>query len=285
MASPEDSLVTPPIFAGRIATVVGAGSGIGAAIAGVLAEAGGRVHCVDVSAESVEHVAGDLVARGYDASWGQADATDSESIEHAVDDGVARHGRLDAFITTVGDNSRLNLLECPPEEWERMQAVNVRSAYLGVRAALPHLIDRGEGSIVLLASRASFVGVRNSAAYCAAKGAIVGLTRQLAADYGWDGIRVNALAPSGTDDTGLFIRGRDPEPVRRRFIEGVPLCHHNDRLILPRDVAFAALFLVSDMSRMVTGQTLLIDAGQAGWEGSPGGTTSGERRGPGRVAG
>ncbi len=254
---------------GRRALVVGAGSGIGRAVASVLAEAGAALRCIDIDEAAVKTVAGELAGRGFPVSWSRADATEPASITAAVDDfAKASTGTIDAVVSTVGIVGRIRLEDCSVEQWEKVLGINVRSGFLVAKASMPYLQARG-GAMVLLSSRAALHGVRGTPAYSAAKGAVSALVQQLAVDYGWDGVRINALAPSTVEDTGMFASRADRDPARRRFLETVPLCHYHGRLIQSRDVAHAALFLVSDMGKMITGQTLLIDAGQGGWDGMP----------------
>jgi meso-butanediol dehydrogenase / (S,S)-butanediol dehydrogenase / diacetyl reductase len=214
------------------ALVTGAGSGIGAAVAQLLA----RDH---------EVVAADL--RGTDV---QLDVRDEEQVANVVRD-------LDVLVNVAGIGSTTNAPDTPLEVWEDVFAVNARGTFLCCKHAIPGMVARGGGSIVNVASVAGLVGLRNRAAYCASKGAVIALTRALAVDHVRDGIRVNALAP-GTVDTPWVRRlvedaGESLDDLRARQPLG--------RLGTPQEIAEAVAYLVSDAAAFVTGSVLVIDGG------------------------
>jgi 2-keto-3-deoxy-L-fuconate dehydrogenase len=220
-------------FDGKRALVTGAGSGIGAAVARLLASQGAEVVAADV--------------RGTDF---ELDVRDEERVAGAV-------GELDVLVNAAGIGSTTNAPDTPLAVWDDVLAVNARGTFLCCKHAIPGMIERGGGSIVNVASVAALVGLRNRAAYCASKGAVVALTRALAVDHVRDGVRVNAVCP-GTVDTPWVRRlveevGESLDELRARQPLG--------RLGTPEEIAEAVVYLASDAAAFVTGSVLVIDGG------------------------
>ena len=232
-------------FAGKRALVTGAGSGIGAAVARRLAAGGAEVLLADVALTPVEALARELGAQPL-----QLDVRDETQVAPAT-------LGLDVLVNAAGIGSTTTAPETPLDVWEDVFAVNARGTFLCCKHAIPGMAERGGGSIVNVASVAALVGLRNRAAYCASKGAVVALTRALAVDHVADGIRVNAVCP-GTVDTPWVRRlvedaGESLDALRARQPIG--------RLGLPEEIADAVAYLASDAAAFVTGTTLVIDGG------------------------
>ena len=230
---------------GRTALVTGAGSGIGAAVARRLAGEGAQVILADVSFAAVEELAHEL---GRDARALELDVRDEERVAPAMAD-------LDVLVNVAGIGSTTNAPETSLEVWEDVFAVNARGTFLCCKHAIPGMTARGGGSIVNVASVAALVGLRNRAAYCASKGAVVALTRALAVDHVGDGIRVNAVCP-GTVDSPWVRRlveesGESLDALRARQPLG--------RLGTTDEVAEAVDYLVS--AEFATGSVLVVDGG------------------------
>ena len=220
-------------FAGKRVLVTGAGSGIGAAVARLLTSEGADVVAADLTGTDVE-----------------LDVRDETQVARVVRD-------VDVLVNVAGVGSTTTAPETPLDVWEEVFAVNARGTFLCCKHAIPAMIARGGGSIVNIASVAAIVGLKNRAAYCASKGAVVSLTRALAVDHVGDGIRVNAVCP-GTVDT----------PWVRRLVEeaGESLDALTARQPLGRlgtadEVAEAVAYLASDAAAFVTGSVLVIDGG------------------------
>ena len=232
-------------LAGRNALVTGAGSGIGAAVARRLAAQGANVVLADLSLAAVEELAGEL---GPATRPLQLDVRDEERVAPAMAD-------LDVLVNVAGIGSTTNAPETSLEVWEDVFAVNARGTFLCCKHAIPGMAARGGGSIVNVASVAALVGLRNRAAYCASKGAVVALTRALAVDHVGDGIRVNAVCP-GTVDSPWVRRlveesGESLDALRARQPLG--------RLGTTDEVAEAVDYLIS--AEFATGSVLVVDGG------------------------
>ncbi len=243
-------------FEGKVACVTGAGSGIGEAVALRLAREGARIHGVDVDGGELERVAEGVRAAGSELRAFTADVSDREACFAAVADAVSGFGGVDVLCNIAGIFRSARAHEMAAEDWERVLAVNLNGAFYMSQAAIPHLIERG-GNIVNMASNAGLMGQAYTAAYGASKAALINLTKSLAMEYMKDGIRVNALAPSGTV-TKLAIGVKfpdDPDPdltARYSGMRGVSL---------PEEVAEAVAYLASDAASSVHGAVWTLDNG------------------------
>jgi NAD(P)-dependent dehydrogenase (short-subunit alcohol dehydrogenase family) len=228
--------------------VTGAGSGIGRAIAEQLRDRGARVVGVDLDPAGVPDGCEPAVA----------DVSDPGAVADLRD----RLGPVDVLMNNAGIGSTADVLRCTPEEWDRVFAVNVRSVFLWTRAFLPGMLERGAGAIVNTASVAALVGLRDRAAYCASKGAVVSFTKQVAIQYAGTGVRCNCVCPGTVDSPWvgrLLDAADDPAAARAALVARQPL----GRLGTPEEVATAAVYLASDDAAFVTGTALVIDGGIA----------------------
>jgi NAD(P)-dependent dehydrogenase (short-subunit alcohol dehydrogenase family) len=246
---------------GKVAIITGAATGIGRASALLFARAGARVALVDAREPELTRSAADVRGAGGEATALVADLARADHCAAVVAGAVQAYGRLDVLLNNAGVGTMVvggTVESITLEHWDLAQDVNVRAIYLVSRAAVPHLRRAGGGAIVNISSVSAFRGSveRPSHAYAASKGAVLALTRAMAASYGRDGIRVNAICP-GTIRTRLTADIVDRVERAAKEGHGIPL----GRVGEPEDIARCALFLASDDAAFVSGAHLVADGG------------------------
>jgi len=246
----------------KVAVVTGAASGFGEAIARRYAAEGARVLVSDLNEDGASNVAACIVAGGGRAAAIAADVTNAGDCEALMSGAVAAFGGLDILVNNAGVPQRMaRFQDVEPEDIDRIFSVNVKSWLFTSRAALPHIFERGGGSIVNTASVAGLRPRPGAGWYNASKAAACSLTLTMAAELGPKNVRVNALCPVAAD-TPLFrdvVGGEITDADRERFVSGIPL----GRLATPEDVAAAAVYLASDEASFMNGVLLPIDGGRA----------------------
>lgn len=239
---------------GRTAFITGAASGIGKAQALRFAQEGARIISADLDGAGAKRVALEIVAAGGTGIGISIDVTDVESIASAVRQGLDAYGVIDTLSNTAGYfDSFTQLIETDRALFDKVMDVNVTGIFNVTKALLPHMLDNGKGVIVNIASVAGLRGGGGGIGYTTSKHAVIGFTRQLAAAYGSQGIRVNAIAP-GLIDTPMVA---DFSEKSRAKIVAKP----GGRLGRVEDIANAALFLLSDEADYIHASTLLVDGG------------------------
>jgi NAD(P)-dependent dehydrogenase (short-subunit alcohol dehydrogenase family) len=241
-------------FDGQISIVTGAGSGIGFATAEGLAASGATVICVDWKGAE-EAAASIRSSSGGNATRVMLDVRDSAGWTALIADVVARHGPIDILVNNAGiavpGDTAADVSE---EVWDRILDINAKGVWLGMRSVLPGMVARKRGKICNVASTAAHIGLRDAAAYCASKGAVLALTRQAGVQYAPYNIQINSVSP-GTTMTGLQ---RDvTEAQRAAFLPLTPI----GRFAESPEVAAAILFLVSSGSSFITGADVSVDGG------------------------
>lgn len=244
----------------KVAIVTGAGSGIGRTIAQLFAREGARVTVVDRDQYAGNDTIESIRATGGDALSFHGDVAKSGDVRTAVAATVKAFGRLDVLVNNAAVQVLAKLVETSEEGWDLVHNVNLKGVFLGCKFAIPAMVRTGGGSIVNIGSVLGLVGDPDLAAYCAAKGGVISLTKVAAVTYGPQGVRVNCICP-GDVDTPLaqsyFAKDLDPDRLRNEVYSKYAL----RRIATTDEVANAALFLASDASSFITGSTLMVDGG------------------------
>jgi len=242
-----------PDFTGKVAIVTGAGDGIGRATARAFAGAGATVILIDV--KGAAEVAYDIANKGGGAEAVGLDVRDAAGWKRVVDDVLARFGAIDILVNNAGvvipGDTAADINE---ETWDTIMDVNAKGVWLGMRAVLPTMIANRRGKICNVASTAAHIGLKNAAAYCASKGAVLALTRQAGVEYAPLNIQINSVSP-GTTMTGIQKQVTDEQ--RAAFLPLTPI----GRFAQPEEVAATIVFLCSEGSSFITGADLSVDGG------------------------
>ncbi len=237
-------------FDGQSVLITGAASGIGAQMATQFAELGATVFAADLDPSGVP-----------DGSTGlQVDVTDESAVQRAVQRVLDDTGRIDVLCNNAGIGSTADPVSCTAQEWDRVFTVNARGVFLGIKYALPSMLERGYGVIVNTASVAGQIGLPNRTAYCASKGAVIALTKQVAVQYAGTGVRCNCICPGTVDSPWvgrLLDQADDPVAMRAALVARQPM----GRLGTPAEIAAAAIYLASPQASFITGAELTLDGG------------------------
>jgi NAD(P)-dependent dehydrogenase (short-subunit alcohol dehydrogenase family) len=244
---------------GKVAIITGSASGMGRATAIRFAGEGAAVVIADLNIEGGEAAVRDCRENGGRAVFQKADVSAETEIRNLVARAVKEFGRLDIMYNNAGIGGAVGPLEnISVEDWDKSQAVLLRSVFLGIKHSVPEMRKQGGGSIISTASIAGIRGFAGLHAYCAAKAGVVNLTRSAALEFAKDQIRINCICPGGINTPILHRNqpgGREALEEWLKHSQPIPRAGH------PEDIAAMALYLASDDSVFVTGQAMIVDGG------------------------
>ena len=242
------------------ALVTGGASGIGRATAELFAQEGAWVALLDIDGQQGGEVVGGILDNGGKAIFISADVSRALDCQSAISQVVAAFGGIDILYNGAGVIRRATAVELDEDDWDLVMDVNAKSVYLMCKYVIPIMVREGGGAIVNTASGWGLVGGPQAVAYCAAKGAVVQLTRAMAIDHGPENIRVNCVCPGDTDTPMLRVEAQQLGEAEADFMQAAaarPL----QRVGSPQEIAEAVLYLVSDAASFVSGTTLVVDGG------------------------
>lgn len=242
---------------GKVAIVTGGGRGLGKVYSLRMAEEGAKLVVSDILEKEVQQTAQEIKTNGGEALALKVDVTSEKDTLRMAAETVQKFGRIDILVNNAGlyyGITRKPFTEIPIEEWDRMMAINVKGPWLCSRAVFPQMKKQGMGKIINISSESVFAGSKNLSHYITSKAAVIGLTRDLAAELGQYGIRVNVLAPGFTDTAASRTIGS----IEKYDVSSIPL----GRVEQPEDLAGVILFFASDESDFITGATLMVDGGR-----------------------
>ncbi|MCW5982082.1 MAG: SDR family oxidoreductase [Bryobacteraceae bacterium] len=244
----------------KVAIVTGAGSGIGKATAELFAREGASIVAADWNGQTGSQTAQGIHAAGGRALFTATDVSNAAAVRAMIELTMREFGRLDVLVNNAAVQILGKLADTSEHDWDRIHSVNLKGVFLCTKYAIPAMIASGGGSIVNMASILGFVGDPDLAAYCAAKGGVIALTKATALGYGPAGIRVNCICP-GDVDTPMVREYFDKDPHPDRLRQEIYGKYALRRIATPREIAEAALYLASDASAFVTATSLVVDGG------------------------
>jgi NAD(P)-dependent dehydrogenase (short-subunit alcohol dehydrogenase family) len=243
---------------GKVALITGGGSGMGRAASLLFAREGAKIAAIDITEASAAETARMIKAAGGEAISLRADVSDSEGARAMVEETVRAFGGLDVLYNNAGIEGESGFIaQLSEDAFDRVIAINLRGVWLGMKYALPRIVERGGGAIINTASVAGIVGIKGASAYCAAKAGVIAMTRVAALEYGRYNVRVNCICP-GVIQTPMVDRIAGPGGVKPRFIERSSVFN---RVGNADEIAHTALFLASDEAPFATGAPFIIDGG------------------------
>jgi len=241
-------------FTDSVVVITGSARGIGYAIANTFALAKARVIVIDISEEAVEKAIQNLHAQGLEAYGYVGNVTDAAGIEELFDRIVKEHGKIDTLINNAGITRDNLIMRMKEEEWELVMDINLKGSFICTQKAFKHMMRARKGSIVNIASVIGLMGNAGQANYAASKGGLIAFTKSCAKEFARRNVRVNAVAP-GFIETEMTASLS--EEVRAQYGKAIPL----GKMGSPEDVARVCMFLASEDSAYITGQTIAIDGG------------------------
>lgn len=242
-------------FDGQVAIVTGAARGIGRAIAIRLASSGAKIVVTDIRSSKSEDVVNEIIDGGGDAKSIQVDVSNSDQVQRMVDETLDAYGHIDILVNNAGIFTAATFPEMTERQWDEMLAVHLKGTFLCSRAVIEHMLDRGSGCIINIASTSGISGGTSGAHYAAAKGGVIAFTRSLGKELAGRGVRVNAVAPSKIETD--MLQGVDTPEARAQLISKIPA----GRLGTPEDIAELVAFLISERASYIVGEIIVASGG------------------------
>ncbi|MDP3987554.1 MAG: glucose 1-dehydrogenase [Candidatus Levybacteria bacterium] len=240
----------------KVAIVTGGGTGIGRGISVMFAKEGAKVVVCGRRPEVLEETVGIIKQNGGEAIAVQTDVSDYNQVAALVGKTITQFGKIDILVNCAGVYLAHDALSASEEEWNKVISIDLKGVWICSKACIPEMLKQGKGKIINIASIAGIIGFEQSAAYCAAKGGVVNLTREMALDFASKCININSIAP-GVIDTDMTKPFLTNEAAKKLFLEKTPV----GRVGTPDDIAYGAVYLASPESDFVTGHILVIDGG------------------------
>jgi NAD(P)-dependent dehydrogenase (short-subunit alcohol dehydrogenase family) len=244
----------------KVALITGGTSGIGRATALLFAQEGAKVVVVGRDQARGQKVVAEIAEAGGTAVFLPCDVRFADQCRRVVEGTVRTFGRLDILFNNAGVFYANTVIDCTEDEWDLTVDISLKGTYLMSKYALPHMIAQGSGAIVNTSSGWGLVGGDKAAAYCAAKGGVVLLTKAMAVDHSWQGIRINCVCP-GDVDTPMLVDDAQRRGMAWTDYLAEAANRPMGRVGLPDEVARAVLFLASDEASFITGAALAVDGG------------------------
>ncbi|MEJ2008549.1 MAG: SDR family NAD(P)-dependent oxidoreductase [Acidobacteriota bacterium] len=247
-------------FENKVAIVTGGGSGIGQACSREFAECHAKVAIVDRDRKAGEETLAELREKGGEGEFFCADVSKSDEVQRLMAEVAARLGGIDILVSNAGIQRYGTVTTTSEEEWDEVMDINLKGAFLTSKFAIPEMIKRGGGSVVITGSVQSVAAQRNSVHYVVSKHGLLGLARCIALDYGKQNIRANCVLP-GAIDTPMLRWAADLDPHPEKVMETCDRIHLRGKMGRPEEVAHVIVFLASDLASFMTGSAVMVEGG------------------------
>src|SRR5262245_19963162 len=243
----------------KVAIVTGGGGGIGGAIVQRFAREGAKLAVADMNVAAAQNRVKEVLDRGGEAIAIDADVTNKQSVAAMVETTFAQWGKIDILVNVAGGAQRKNVVDVSAEEWDRVVNMNLKSVFLCCQAVLPAMLRAKYGKIVSISSIYGFAGNATRASYAAAKAGVAAFTKSLALEHATDGLNINAIAPGRVETPR--VRSHFSDEAWAAAAAQIPM----GRIAIPDEIASAALFLVADENKYITGQTIHVNGAWLNW--------------------
>jgi NAD(P)-dependent dehydrogenase (short-subunit alcohol dehydrogenase family) len=242
----------------KVAVITGAANGIGLSISEAFAKEGAIIFAGDIDEEKCKAEVERMAAGGAIVRSARCDVGVTEDVDRLINSVIDEFGRIDILVNNAAIVIKVNIMDMPESDWDKLMNINLKSVYRTIKAALPHMLRQRSGSVVNISSTQAYLSFHDFTAYAGAKGAILSMTNQLAGQYGEHNVRFNSISPGAILTPMNEQRARDEGP---EFLIKSGAMHALKRMGTPLEVAMAAVFLASDEAGFVTGEDIKVDGG------------------------